>query len=75
MLDCGTHAKTWDLLRLTTMPTIRLEVGYLSHPGDRKLLRDPDFRDVIAEAILVAVQRLYLPAEIDPPTGTFRMPV
>lgn len=75
MVDCGTHAKTWDLLRLTAMPTIRLEVGYLSHPGDRALLSDPEFRDTVAEAILVAVQRLYLPAEIDPPTGTFRMPV
>ena len=75
LLDCGTHAKTWDLLRLTTMPTIRLEVGYLSHATDRERLRDPQFRDVVAEAILVAVQRLYLPAEVDPPTGTFRMPV
>lgn len=75
LLDCGTHAKTWDLLRLTRMPTIRIEVGYLSHAGDRQQLRDPAFRDVVAEATLVAVQRLYLPAEVDPPTGTFTMPV
>jgi len=75
LLDCRTHAKTWELLRLTAMPAIRLEVGHLSHPGDRARLTDPAFRDTVAEAVLVAVQRLYLPAEVDPPTGTFTMPV
>ena len=28
-----------------------------------------------AEAVLVAVQRLYLPADLDPPTGVMRLPV
>ncbi len=74
LLNCRTHAKTWELLRLTTMPAIRLEVGHLSHAGDRTRLTDPAFRDTVAEAVLVAVQRLYLPAEIDPPTGTFTIP-
>lgn len=72
--DCHTHAKTWDLLRLTQMPSIQLEAGYLSHPGDRQRLGDPGFRDTVAEAVLVAVQRLYLPADVDPPTGTYRIP-
>jgi len=27
----------------------------------------------IAEALLVAVQRLYLPADLDPPTGVLRL--
>ena len=30
--DCRTHAKTWDLLRLTRMPAVRVEVGYLTSP-------------------------------------------
>ena len=30
--DCQTHAKTWDLLRLTRMPAVRVEVGYLTSP-------------------------------------------
>ena len=34
LLDCRTHGKTWDLLRRTRMPAVRLELGYLSHPGD-----------------------------------------
>jgi N-acetylmuramoyl-L-alanine amidase len=74
MLDLGSHAKTWDLLRMTRMPSVRVECGYLSHPVDRLLLLDARLRSTIAHAVLAAVQRLYLPAEADPPTGTFLLP-
>ena len=73
LLDCRTHAKTWDLLRRTRMPAVRVDVGYLSSPHDAARLADPAFRDVLAEAIVVALQRHYLPAEVDPETGTMRM--
>lgn len=68
------HAKTWPLLRLTRMPAVRLEMGYLSSPLDRVRLSDPLFRDTVAEGVLVAVQRLYLPQSEDPPTGVLRLP-
>jgi N-acetylmuramoyl-L-alanine amidase len=71
MLDCRTQARTWELLRLTRMPTVRVEVGYLTHLGDRRRLLDPAFRDILAEGILVAVKRLYLLGQDDQPTGTF----
>ncbi|RSM84513.1 N-acetylmuramoyl-L-alanine amidase [Kibdelosporangium aridum] len=71
MLNCRTHAKTWDSLRLTRCPAVRLELGYLSNPGDRARLADPAFRDLVAEGILVSVKRLYLLGENDQPTGTF----
>jgi N-acetylmuramoyl-L-alanine amidase len=74
LLDCGTHGKTWDLLRRTRMPAVRLEVGYVSHPGDAARLADPAFRDTVAEAATVAVQRLFLPPEDDTPTGVLRLP-
>lgn len=74
LLDCRVHAKTWTLLRLTQMPAVRLELGHLTHPGDAARLADPAFRDVVAEAVLVAVQRLYLPVDQDPPTGLLRLP-
>ncbi len=74
LLDTRTHGKTWELLRLTRMPAVWVEIGYLTSPSDRAKLLDPTFRDVVAEAILVAVQRLYLPKESDPPTGVLRMP-
>src|SRR5918994_6222784 len=74
MLDLGSHAKTWDLLRMTRMPAVRLDCGYLSHPVDRLLLLDARVRSAIASAVLAAVQRLYLPDEADHPTGTFVLP-
>jgi len=74
LLDCRVHPKTWTLLRTTQMPAVRLEVGHLTNPGDAERLGDPSFRDTVAEALLVAVERLYLPAEADPPTGALRLP-
>lgn len=69
------HAKTWALLRLTRMPAVRVELGYLTSPLDRTRLADPLFRDTVAEGLLVAIQRLYLPQSDDPPTGVLRIPV
>jgi N-acetylmuramoyl-L-alanine amidase len=71
MPDCRTHAKTWEILRLTRCPAVRIEIGYLTNPADHRRLADPAFRDVVAEGILIAVKRLYLLGEGDQPTGTF----
>ncbi len=73
LLNCRTHAKTWDLLRLTKSPTVRIELGYLSNAGDAARLEDGDFRESIVEALLVAIQRLYLSAEDDAKTGTLKV--
>jgi N-acetylmuramoyl-L-alanine amidase len=70
MRDCRTHAKTWDLLRLTRMPAVRVEVGYLTSREDRNRLIDPLFRDRIVEAIVAAVRRMFLPIEADVITGS-----
>jgi N-acetylmuramoyl-L-alanine amidase len=71
MYDCRSQGRTWELLRLTRMPAVRVEIGYLTNLGDRRRLLDPAFRDVVAEGILVAVKRLYLLGKDDQPTGTF----
>lgn len=68
--DCRMHAKTWDLLRLTRMPTVRVEAGYLTSREDRSRLVDPLFRDRLVEAIVAAVKRMYLPIESDVTTGS-----
>jgi N-acetylmuramoyl-L-alanine amidase len=69
--DCRTHGRTWDLLRLTRMPTIQVDIGYITNLHDRDLLVSPQTRDSIAEGILAAVKRLYLLGKNDRPTGTF----
>jgi N-acetylmuramoyl-L-alanine amidase len=73
LLDCRTHPRTWDMLRHTMMPAVRIEVGHLSHPGDAARLGDPAFRDTVAEAVVVAVQRVYLAETDDSTTGTLNV--
>jgi N-acetylmuramoyl-L-alanine amidase len=66
LTDCRTHAKSWDLLRMTRMPAVRIECGYLSNPRDARRLSDPAFRDAVAEGIAAAVVRFFapVPAEV-----------
>ena len=73
LLNCRTHAKTWDLLRRTKAPTVRIDLGYATNPGDLKRLGDPDFRETVVESLMIAIQRLYLSAEDDAKTGTLKI--
>jgi N-acetylmuramoyl-L-alanine amidase len=72
MTDLRTHACTFDILRVTKMPAVQVELGYLTHSTDAARLADPTFRDLVAEALVVAIQRLYL-GEEDATTGTLRL--
>jgi N-acetylmuramoyl-L-alanine amidase len=74
LLDCRIHPKTWQLLRMTRMPAVRVDVGYVTNGRDAARLRTAEFRDAVAEAVVAAVQRLYLPPDRDIATGQFRMP-
>jgi N-acetylmuramoyl-L-alanine amidase len=73
LIDLRSHAKTWDLLRHTRMPAVRIDLGYLTNPGDAARLSEAAFRDVVAEAVVVAVQRMYLSPETDAQTGLLRL--
>ncbi|MGI9156394.1 MAG: peptidoglycan-binding protein [Marmoricola sp.] len=72
LVDLRVHAKTWDFLRRTRMPAVRLDLGYLTNAKDASRLQRPEFRDTIAEAVVVAIQRFYLAPEVDPNTGVLR---
>ena len=73
LLNCRIHAKTWDLLRLTKAPTVRIELGFETNPGDVKRIAESTFRETVVEALMVAIQRLYLSAENDAKTGTLKV--
>ena len=60
LADCRSHPRGWQLLQRTQMPTVRIEAGYLSHPEDAARLADPAFLDTLAEAIVIALQRICL---------------
>lgn len=74
LVDCRTHPKTWELLRRTRMPAIRIDLGYLTNPADRAALASTELQATVAEGVLAAVQRLFLPPDLDPPTGQLRVP-
>ncbi|MEO8555526.1 MAG: N-acetylmuramoyl-L-alanine amidase [Actinomycetota bacterium] len=73
LTDCRTHPRAWVLLQRTLMPTVRIETGYLSHEQDAARLADPVFRDTLAEAIVIALQRMYLGADDTVATGVLRL--
>lgn len=72
-LNCRAHAKTWDQLRLTSAPAVRVDLGYVTNPGDAARLARAEFRDTVAESFIIAIQRLYLSVEDDAKTGTLRI--
>jgi len=73
LTDCRSHARAWVLLQRTRMPTVRIEAGYLSHAEDAARLAAPAFRDTVAEAIVIALQRMYLGEDDTNATGVLRL--
>ncbi len=61
LLDCRVHPRTWDLLRMTRMPTVRVIVGYRSNAGDAARLASADFQEAVAEALAAAVTEFCTP--------------
>jgi N-acetylmuramoyl-L-alanine amidase len=61
LLDAKAHAKTWDLLRLTRMPSIKVELGYATSPHDSALLASAQTRDNIAAGLSSAITRILAP--------------
>ncbi len=73
LVDCQSHPRTWDLLRRTSMPAVRLDIGYLSNAEDARRLADPAFRDTVADAVVVGIQRLYLGEQDMSMTGVLHL--
>jgi len=61
LTDSRSHAKTWDLLRLTRMPSIKVELGYATSPHDSALLAQAEIRDNIAAGLSSAITRILAP--------------
>jgi N-acetylmuramoyl-L-alanine amidase len=73
LANCRSHGRSWALLQQTVMPTVRIEAGYLSHPRDAARLADPAFRDTVAEAVVISLQRLYLGDDDTATTGVLHL--
>ena len=63
--SCGAHPKAWELLRMTRMPCVHLDLGYLTNTGDAERLGSPAGRDQVAKAITAALIRFFAPPPQD----------
>lgn len=62
--ELGCYPRSWDLLRLTRMPSVRVYLGYSSNPADAALLLSGDFREQLAAGIAAAVAAVFTPASL-----------
>ncbi|MBW3657119.1 MAG: peptidoglycan-binding protein [Actinobacteria bacterium] len=53
--NCRTHPSTSTLLRESRAPAVIVEPGFLTHPEEGRLLRDPDHQGLIAQALTDAL--------------------
>jgi N-acetylmuramoyl-L-alanine amidase len=53
--DRGVKQAPFAVLTGATMPAVLVEVGFLSNPGEARMLRDPDHQQKIAEAVAEGV--------------------
>ena len=72
--DLGEHPRVLETLRATRMPSIHVELGYLSNETDRARMSDARVRHAITNAVVAAIQRFYLVSAEDHQTGTWQVP-
>ncbi len=73
VVDCRSHPCSYDLVRMTPMPAVMVGVGYLSNEDDAARLVDDSFLETLADAVLAAVQRVYLGEDDATKTGTIAL--
>ena len=58
------HTRQWDLLRLTTMPAVRLYMGYMSNTTDASKFADETFRELVAQSLASALAATFTPVTV-----------
>ncbi len=59
--DCKVHGRTWDILRLTRMAAVRLDVGYVTNESEAAALGDPAYQDQLAAGICDGIVKFFEP--------------
>lgn len=55
--------------RETVMPSVLIEIGFLSNREEEALLREDAYRNKVADAVLEALQQYFSSGEFRPPSG------
>ncbi|OXM82535.1 N-acetylmuramoyl-L-alanine amidase family protein [Paenibacillus rigui] len=60
--DRGVRQQPFRVVKVTNMPAVLLEIGYLSNEGDTALMFDEAFQDKVASAIVAGIkEQLHIP--------------
>lgn len=54
--DCRVHARSFAILKETSMPAVLIEPAFITNPDEEKRLDDPAYRYAIADAIVEGVR-------------------
>ncbi|WP_371371208.1 N-acetylmuramoyl-L-alanine amidase [Sporomusa aerivorans] len=57
--DKGTSSATFYVLRNTSMPSILVEMGFVSNPGEARQLQDDSYRNKIAQGIFSGIVKYF----------------
>ncbi len=57
--DCRSHARSYEILRETSMPAVMVEPVFISNPDEEKQLEDPEYLRALARAIARGIRRYY----------------
>ncbi|SFL74431.1 N-acetylmuramoyl-L-alanine amidase [Paenibacillus sp. 1_12] len=56
LADRGVRQEPFRVVKVTNMPAVLLEVGYLSNPKDTALMFNEDFQNKVAQAIVAGIK-------------------
>lgn len=59
--DCHIHGRTWDLLRLTRMTAVRIDVGYLTNPEEAARLSSTAYQEKVAAGLAAGIVKFFEP--------------
>lgn len=65
--DCRVHARSYAILKETSMPAVLVEPAFITSPHEEKRLDDPGFRDAIAHSVVEGIRAF---CAIDPTQTT-----
>lgn len=63
--NCRAHRSTASLLRESRAPAVAVEVGFLTHPEEGRLLTDRAYQGVVADSLTVAIRTFLTSTSFD----------
>lgn len=60
----GSQGRTWDILRLTQMPTVRLDCGNIAYEDELNRLQNTESLDNLARSVVEGIEQFFAPEHV-----------